>query len=273
MSCGAMVCTPMVCWGGFSLLSRFECHTQSRSAAIVSSERPVATLRGLSLTTPSPLLRQGLVVALLDQQPILAPLIGGLSSHAYQRPFAVQLFAFQLEFEGTLAVCRVGVGVRGDPGAAIPQQHRAAAVFALRNNSLELTVIERVVLDMDRQSLFSRIEARPLGHRPALQDAVELEAEIIMEPARRMLLDDKAEPGDGFLRGRDTRRLRRFAEVPFASVFLERHAAQPDSPAIFGGRSETYCSATQGIKAAASRIAGSPGHRSLYVHIELTRRG
>src|SRR5207248_11515231 len=82
------------------------------------------------------------------------------------------------------------------------------------------------------QPLLPRIEARPLRHRPALQDAVELEAKIIMQPPRRMLLDDKGERGAGFfMRGRHARRLRRLAEIAFASVFLERHAAQPCSEA------------------------------------------
>ena len=144
-------------------------------------------------------------------------LVGRLAAHPNQGPIAVQFLALEGEFERALAV---------------PEEHGSAAVFALGNDPLELPVIERMVLDMDGQPLLPRIEARSLRHRPALQDAVELEAKIIVQPPRRMLLDDKGEPGAGFLmRRRGARRLRRLAEIPFASVFLERHAAQPCSEA------------------------------------------
>ena len=73
---------------------------------------------------------------------------------------------------------------------------RAAAVLPSRNDALEPAIFERVVLDMDRQALLAGIEARPFRHRPALQHPVELEPEIIMQPARGMLLDDKGQrPG------------------------------------------------------------------------------
>ena len=41
--------------GHLPLRLSFECHTQSRSSAIASRDRPVATLRGLSATMASPL--------------------------------------------------------------------------------------------------------------------------------------------------------------------------------------------------------------------------
>jgi hypothetical protein len=173
-------------------------------------------------------LRHRLFVALLDQQPIFPPLSGGFSAHPHQGPVAVQFLAFEGEFERPLAVRRLGVRIKRDPGSAIPQHDGSAAIFALGNDPFELAIIERVVFDMDGEPLLPRVEARSLRHRPALQNAVELEAEIIMQSARGMLLDDKGEPLAGFFAGLDSaRRLRRFPEIPFPSVFFEGHARPP----------------------------------------------
>ena len=52
------------------------------------------------------------------------------------------------------------------PEAAVPELHGAAAVLALRNRALEIPVIERVILDFDREPSFGGIERRALGDRP-----------------------------------------------------------------------------------------------------------
>ena len=80
------------------------------------------------------------------------------------------------------------------PGAAVPQHDGAAAILALRDVPFEAAVFERVVLDVDGETLFRRIEARPPRHRPALQNAVELEPEIVVQPRRGVLLNDEAVP-------------------------------------------------------------------------------
>ena len=76
------------------------------------------------------------------------------------------------------------------------------------------------VFDMDGKALFTRIEARPPGHRPAFHDAVEFEAQVVMQPPGRMLLNHKgisatlrlaaARPGGD-------------AELAFLPVVLKRH--------------------------------------------------
>src|SRR5207244_11967841 len=103
------------------------------------------------------------------------------------------------------------------------------------NDALERAVIEWMVLDMNCQPLLPRIEARPLRDRPALQDAVELQPEIVMKPACRVLLDHK---GESLARRRGARRLRCLPEIAFPSVFLERHTRQPGVVS----RSDKYCS-------------------------------
>src|SRR5262245_65139490 len=86
---------------------------------------------------------------------------------------------------------RVLVRMR-DPSALVPQHHGAAAIFARGDSSFEVAVIEWVVLGPHGEALLVRVKARTLGDRPALQDSVELETEVPVEPRRIMLLDDEA---------------------------------------------------------------------------------
>jgi hypothetical protein len=46
-----------------------------------------------------------------------------------------------------------------------------------------------MIFDVNRKALVCRVEARALGDRPALECAVQLQAEIVMQPARGVLLD------------------------------------------------------------------------------------
>ena len=60
------------------------------------------------------------------------------------------------------------------------------------NGAFEIAVIERMVFDLDREPLVTRIERRTFGDRPGFEDAVELEPQIVMQPRRVVLLDHKA---------------------------------------------------------------------------------
>ena len=84
----------------------------------------------------------------------------------------------------------------GSPsGDQVPWSHRdhfAGSVLTRRNGALEPGVLQRMILDLDRQALVARIEARTLRHRPALQHAIEFEAEVVVQAARRMALHDEA---------------------------------------------------------------------------------
>ena len=116
--------------------------------------------------------------------------------HANQRPVALQLFAvqFELELAGAIAFARVAERL---PGAAVPHDDGARAVLLGRDHAFEFAVLQRVVLDMDGHSLVVWIEARSLRHSPAFQRTVELEPEVIVQPARGMLLDHIAERAAG----------------------------------------------------------------------------
>ena len=107
----------------------------------------------------------GEFVAMLDQQPVGSLAAEAVAAHAHQHPAAAQALTFQGEFELALFQSFVGIAL-GDPIAAVPQLDRAAAILTFGDRPLEVAIIQRVVLDLDRQPLVVRIERGTLGHRP-----------------------------------------------------------------------------------------------------------
>jgi hypothetical protein len=96
-----------------------------------------------------------------------------------------------LEPERQVAVReRLADGARGERlvRALVPDDHRALAV-AGTDPALEVAVAERVVLDLDGEPLLARVGRRALRDRPGLQDSVGLEPEVVVQRARRVLLD------------------------------------------------------------------------------------
>ena len=63
----------------------------------------------------------------------------------------MELLAFHREIQLTLSISLMRI--LAIPETAIPDQHRAAAILALRNGALEVAIVERVVLDLHRKSL------------------------------------------------------------------------------------------------------------------------
>ena len=162
---------------------------------------------------------RGGVVA-LDEEPVLA--VGVLlAAHPHQRPGTFELVAVEHEVE--LAGVEFGAFV-GAPLAAIPQHHSTAAVLAFGDDAFEVAVFERVILDLDGQVLFSDYETGALRYRPTLEDAVEFEPEVVMQRARRVLLDHVGAAGASAARAptcRTSRRFGRLVEVALLSVRLE----------------------------------------------------
>src|SRR5262245_54605592 len=106
----------------------------------------------------------------------------------------------------------------GDPASLVPQHHRATTIFALGDGALELTIVDRMVLDVHRKPVLVWIAARALGHRPALRHPIEFEPEVPVEPRRCMLLHDKAVARALELASLG---LLRFSEVALAVVGLD----------------------------------------------------
>src|SRR5579872_5082741 len=76
-------------------------------------------------------------------------------------------------------------------GPSIPHDHGPGTV-ARTDRALEVAVRERVVLDLDSEALLPRVSRRALGHGPRAQHSVHLQAEVVMQGRRGVLLDDEA---------------------------------------------------------------------------------
>src|SRR5690606_26320573 len=166
--------------------------------------------------------RAGFPVPLLDQQPLLL-VAAATQAGAHQCPVPGQFLADQGELELAVAVglCRIPVGL---PDAAIPDDDITAAVLPLGDAALEVAVAQGVILDVYCQALVCRIQAGPLGHRPADQSAIQLQAKVVMQIAGGMLLDDETQGSIGrtAVPGGLPRWFLGFLEVPLAVVLGKR---------------------------------------------------
>src|SRR6202047_1429259 len=125
----------------------------------------------------------------LDEQPRLG-LLSGSRPHPNQGPTTLEPRAVELNRQMPFRKPLLRIALRL-PSAAVPDDHRARAIFALRNISLEIKVFDPVVIGADRKPLFAGREARAFGDRPAFQHSVHLEPQIVMEPSRRVFLHDE----------------------------------------------------------------------------------
>jgi hypothetical protein len=126
-------------------------------------------------------------VPLLDQQPLLARR-PALRLHPDERPAAAQLVAEQVEED--LALPQRLLWIADDrPPAPVPDDRLARPVVAVRDHALEVGVLDRVVLGLDRQALVGRVGGGALRDRPRLEDASPLQPEVVVEPSRRMFLN------------------------------------------------------------------------------------
>ena len=107
--------------------------------------------------------------------------------------------------------------------AVVPDLDGAGAVLALRDLAFEVPVLDRVVLDVHGEMLLAGLERRALGNGPARERAVSLQAEVVVQPAGVVALDDEDRLLAALLRAEGLRRLLR---VALALVLGElRHAA------------------------------------------------
>ncbi len=174
----------------------------SRSALTSSLVRPVLTLCGWSSASQPSTARR---VALVDEQPLVALVVlegagrgvvalAPAAAGPDDREAAVELLAVEHELE--LAVRDRGRGVERRrlrlPGAPVPDDDVAGAVLLRRDDALEVEVLDRVVLDVDGHPADVGVEGQALGDRPGDEDALDLEAEVVVEPGRPMALDDEA---------------------------------------------------------------------------------
>ena len=105
--------------------------------------------------------------------------------------------------------------------AAIPDLDRAGSVLSRRDLTLEVGVVERMVLDVHRQMPLPRLLRYALWHCPAGERAAALEPQVVVQPPGRMALHD--EDGRGTPLPTAPERLRCPGRVALAAVLLERH--------------------------------------------------
>src|SRR5438477_655864 len=180
------------------LAARFEVGLQARESrypVVVLNHALGGKLRiGASAQEGGHLLRDDVGLALLpckfilglDEEPWVF-LLARFSAHAHEMPAALEARAVKGEIEMAFGKSVVGIEFR-PPGAAIPHDHGAAAIFALGDDTLPVEILHRVVFGFNRQALVVGIKARAAGHGPALENAIELEPQIEMEAPRIMPL-------------------------------------------------------------------------------------
>src|SRR5262249_24228805 len=169
------------------------------------------------------------LVAMLDQQPAspftAAPRSRESAARTNEHPRSLQLVAVQSELEISLCERRIDIVFLRRPRSAIPQHDDARAV-PLRDDPLELAVIERMIFDVHGQPFGLGIKRRPFRHGPREKHAFVLEAEVVMELRGEMLLDAEEQLARLFPGLRDRAgRLGCFLEVALPPIFLEGHPA------------------------------------------------
>ena len=114
---------------------------------------------GASAQEGGHLLRDDVGLALLpckfilgfDEEPWVF-LLARFSAHAHEMPAALEARAVKGEIEMAFGKSVVGIEFR-PPGAAIPHDHGAAAIFALGDDTLPVEILHRVVFGFNRQAL------------------------------------------------------------------------------------------------------------------------
>jgi hypothetical protein len=174
---------------------------------------------------------RGLVLC-LEEDPVA--LRAGRAARAYQMPTTAQFLAVKLDEQ--VALFAHGAGLSGRHRvvrAAVPNERVAAAIFAVRYSPFEAAVFERMIFGLHGEPLDVRVVARTFGHGPARQRVIHLEAQVVMQPRRVVLVNH-----EGGLRGRldgPRRGLRGHRKVALGLVFRQSAAfGSVGCSALFG---------------------------------------
>jgi hypothetical protein len=99
-----------------------------------------------------------------------------------------------------------------------------SAVIAARYYTLKAPVVDRVVLYHHREALLLRVQRGALWDGPGLEDAVDFQANIVVEAPRGVLLNDKLQAAAlGRLGGRLG--LPGMVKIPLALISLKHRYA------------------------------------------------
>src|SRR4030095_10547473 len=127
-------------------------------------------------------------------------------------------FTFPQRFYGLFAVNVVG--------PAVPDHHGTATILSFRNHPLEVFIFNRMVFDFDGKMFLAALPGKSLRQRPRFQHTFHFQAEVVMQPARSMLLNDESRRTFDLFWDGLACRLAGLFEVAFAFVFDQRHSTQ-----------------------------------------------
>src|SRR2546426_3741435 len=150
-------------------------------------------------------LRFGVVICLgefvidLLQEPILTPSLS--HSRPDERPLSPKFRAIQSESHDAFRERSSNVGSCGSDHlkfAEVPHDDFARAIVPFREGSLEQEVVERVVLNMNREAHYLGVFAWPFRHRPRDEDPADFQAEVVVEiPGPVFLNGESGSRGSG----------------------------------------------------------------------------
>ena len=140
---------------------RSERHSRSGSALTSSLVRPLSTDAGWSSGVPAV---HGVLVVLVQQQPLLLAGRRSAVRTSTNRPRSFSPYRSTCSSPSSTAarIDRVAGLVRL-PGAGVPDDDVAAAVLAGRDDALEVEVLQRVVLDVERRPAHVGSRVGPFG--------------------------------------------------------------------------------------------------------------
>ena len=195
-----------------------------RSWRFRSDRGPLATLNGIVAVTSVE--ESAIFVALFEQEPMSLARLAVLAAAADQHPASVQLFAVQREFQAALAkpfsASPTGSHVPRSQSRTDPPPYSPCG-----NDAFEVSVFDRVIFNVHRQSLDGRIQRRALRHRPTHQHAAEFQSEVIVQVRSVVFLNHEAEAIAGA--APTAARFGRDAKIALLAILSQSHSCRPDS--------------------------------------------
>ncbi len=159
------------------------------------------------------------------EEPVL--IAASFAAHADEHETALELLAVQRKLQS--ACCNAFYHRLICPqvvvGTLIPDGHCTGPILPFWNRARECGIGERVVFDLDGQTLVRRIRRGAFRNSPALEHALHFQAEIVMQSARMVLLHNKNRSISMafFLRGQPGQWGRGGSEISLVAICFEGH--------------------------------------------------